>query len=70
MDTIQDGVVVIMHYTLKNDQGETERIVLARPPSFRPSDEDSINPLLRESNRDQGIYTRIIYCPAPFRDDA
>ena len=23
MDTIQDGVVVIMHYTLKNDQGET-----------------------------------------------
>ena len=22
MDTIQDGVVVIMHYTLKNDQGE------------------------------------------------
>ena len=22
IDTIQDGVVVIMHYTLKNDQGE------------------------------------------------
>ena len=22
MDTIQDGVVVIMHYTLKNEQGE------------------------------------------------
>ena len=53
----------------KNAEGKAEKIVLCRPPDIHAAGEGTINPLIRDSNREQGIYERIIHVPAPFRND-
>ena len=55
---------------VKNADGCMERIVLARPPTYRPDpDGENVNMLTRANNEALGIGQRVLYIPRPFRSD-
>ena len=55
---------------MKNAEGFTEKIVLCRPPTYKPDPEgEDINMLTRKMNKALGIGDKVIHIPKPFRSD-
>ena len=55
---------------MADEDGFAKTIELCRPPTYvADPDGEEINMLTQACNRSLGIYSRVIYCPKPFRTD-